>query len=147
MKRKLLSILLTFCLAFSLLPTTALADGEKVAQVGETKYATLAEAIAAAKDGDTVKLLRDCSGDGIQIPADKFSTQGLTIDFDHHTYTLNGTLVGSTGSENQAAQFLKGNKITLKNGIFDVAAEKRGSKDPDPELFRSDTGWNDAGRN
>ena len=28
MKRKLLSVLLTFCLAFSLLPTAALADGE-----------------------------------------------------------------------------------------------------------------------
>lgn len=27
MKRKLLSVLLTFCLAFSLLPTAALADG------------------------------------------------------------------------------------------------------------------------
>ena len=39
MKRKLLSILLTFCLAFSLLPTAALADeGEasgNVAKVGE----------------------------------------------------------------------------------------------------------------
>ena len=46
MKRKLLSILLTLCLAFSLLPTAALADGEgtqtnDVAQIGETKYATL----------------------------------------------------------------------------------------------------------
>lgn len=28
MKRKLLSVLLTFCLAFSLLPTAALAEGE-----------------------------------------------------------------------------------------------------------------------
>lgn len=41
MKRKLLSILLTFCLAFSLLPTAALADGEgtqtnDVAQIGGT---------------------------------------------------------------------------------------------------------------
>ena len=128
MKRKLLSVLLTLCLAFSLLPTAALADEAKVAEVNGTQYETLVAAVDAAQDGDTVKLLRDCSGDGIQIPAGKFSTQGLTIDFDHHTYTLNGTLVGSTGSENQAAQFLKGNKITLKNGIFDVAAEKRGVK-------------------
>ena len=36
MKRKLLSILLTLCLAFSLLPTAALADGENVAKVGDT---------------------------------------------------------------------------------------------------------------
>ena len=44
MKRKLLSILLTLCLAFSLLPTAALADGEgtqtnDVAQIGGTGYA------------------------------------------------------------------------------------------------------------
>ena len=64
MKRKLLSVLLTFCLAFSLLPTAALADGEgtqtnDVAQIGSTKYASLADAIAAAEDGNTVKLLAD----------------------------------------------------------------------------------------
>ena len=60
MKRKLLSILLTLCLAFSLLPTTALADGEKVAQVGEMKYATLAGAIdAVSDDNNTVTLLKD----------------------------------------------------------------------------------------
>ena len=64
MKRKLLSILLTFCLAFSLLPTAALADGEgtqtnDVAQIGETKYATLAEAVEKADSGATVTLLKD----------------------------------------------------------------------------------------
>ena len=49
MKRKLLSVLLTLCLAFSLLPTAALAEGEtaNVAKVGETEYATLAEAVEA----------------------------------------------------------------------------------------------------
>ena len=53
MKRKLLSILLTLCLAFSLLPTAALADGEgaqtnDVAQIGSTGYATLAGAVKNA---------------------------------------------------------------------------------------------------
>lgn len=68
MKRKLLSILLTFCLAFSLLPTAALADGEEtpqaeggeqktyVAQIGEEKYETLQAAINEAKSGDTIVL-------------------------------------------------------------------------------------------
>ena len=41
MKRKLLSVLLTLCLAFSLLPTAALADEGKVAKVGDTEYTTL----------------------------------------------------------------------------------------------------------
>ena len=63
MKRKLLSVLLTLCLAFSLLPTAALAEGGEasgnVAKIGEQGYATLAEAVAAAKDGETVTLLAD----------------------------------------------------------------------------------------
>ncbi len=39
MKRKLLSILLTFCLAFSLLPTAALADGEGTPALAEVSAA------------------------------------------------------------------------------------------------------------
>ena len=87
MKRKLLSILLTLCLAFSLLPTAALAEGEgtqtnDVAQIGETKYATLADAIAAAKRNNTVTLLAD-TRENVTI-----STPYVTLDLNGHT--LNG---------------------------------------------------------
>lgn len=52
MKRKLLSILLCLVMALSLLPTAALAEGEKVARVGDTaEYTTLADAIEAAQGG------------------------------------------------------------------------------------------------
>lgn len=86
MKRKLLSILLTFCLAFSLLPTAALADGEgaqtnDVAQIGSTGYESLAAAIEAAKSGNTVKLLRDTKEN---VTIDK----AMTLDLNGHT--LNG---------------------------------------------------------
>ena len=57
MKRKLLSVLLTLAMALALLSVSAMAEGKEVAQIGETKYATLADAIAAAQDGNTVKLL------------------------------------------------------------------------------------------
>ena len=46
MKRKLLSVLLTFCLAFSLLPTAALADGGEAAQTGDLTYTTANETIS-----------------------------------------------------------------------------------------------------
>lgn len=57
MKRRLLAALLTCVMLFSLLPATALADEGVVAQIGATTYATLDEAVDAAKDGDTIKLL------------------------------------------------------------------------------------------
>ena len=59
MKRKLLSVLLTLAMALALLSVSAMAEGEEVAQIGETKYVTLADAIAAAKNGDTITLLAD----------------------------------------------------------------------------------------
>ena len=88
------------------------------AAIGEAKYDTLANAIAAAKDGETVTLLADCSGDGIQIAVGKFSNNGLTIDFAGHTYTVDGTTVGSPNSTTNGFQLLKGNKIAMKNGTL-----------------------------
>ena len=94
-----------------------------LAQIGEAKYATLAEAIAAAKDGDTVTLLADCNGNGIVIPAGKFNDKGLTVDFNNHSYTVGGVLVGSTGTKSNAFQLNKDNTIIFQNGeIYGDAA-------------------------
>ena len=86
---------------------------------GETvlKYASLEAAIAAAVDGSTVTLLKSTSGNGIKVPEGKYST-GLTVDFGGFTYTVDGTTVGSTGTETQAFQLLKDNKITFQNGTI-----------------------------
>ena len=95
MKRKLLSILLTFCLAFSLLPTAALADGEtaKVAKVGETEYATLAEAVKNAKTGDTIVMTvdTDISETGLSIASDK----DITLDLNGHEVKAANTGAGN----------------------------------------------------
>ena len=84
-----------------------------------TGYVTLAEAIDAANDGDTVKLLGNCSGGGIIVPQGKFATVGLTVDFAGYTYTVDSDpLAGSTGTQNQCFQLKKGNKITFKDGAI-----------------------------
>ena len=93
-----------------------------VAQIGSKAYATLADAVAAAKDGDTITLLSDCSGDGIVVKGDTFPN-GLTIDFAGHSYTVGGKLVGSTGTASNGFQLLKGNTIVMRNGsIFGDAS-------------------------
>ena len=141
MKRKLLSVLLTLCLAFSLLPTAALADGEgtqtnDVAQIGETKYATLQEAVNAAND-NTVKLLENVTED-INIP----TGINVTLDLNGHKITnvsghtitvekggkLNisdsvGTGVVDNTSHGKAAIYNKG-EVTLNGGTFERSAEK-----------------------
>ena len=93
-----------------------------VAQIGSKAYATLAGAVAAARDGDTITLLSDCSGDGIVVKGDTFPN-GLTIDFAGHSYTVGGKLVGSTGTASNGFQLLKGNTIVMRNGsIFGDAS-------------------------
>jgi hypothetical protein len=101
------------------------------AKINDTYYDTLVEAVAAANDGDTITLLRDQpDGNGIIIPADKFTSKGLTIDFNGKCYTVDRNLAGSDGSQNQCFQILgskdsdgvysgNGNtKVTLKNGTI-----------------------------
>ena len=90
MKRKLLSILLTLCLAFSLLPTAALAEeaggcvgGENCshqAAIGDTHYSTLVEAVSAAKNGETITLT-----DNIKVENTLVVTKTLTLDLAGHT--------------------------------------------------------------
>ncbi len=88
-----------------------------VAKIGSNSYATLEAAFAAATDGQTITLLADCAGNGIKVPQGKFTTS-LTVDFAGHTYTVDGETVGSTGTETNGFQLLKGNKLTFKGGTI-----------------------------
>ena len=89
--------------------------GVYVSEVNGVAYATLSEAIAAAKDGDTVKLLRDINTPEISY----MISRSLTID-------LNGMTVTGSGYD---AVFQIDNadaKVVIKNGKV-VAVEQSGS--------------------
>lgn len=88
MKKKISAILLALVMALCLLPAAAFAADGDVAQVGEQTYATVAEAIEAAKDGGTVKLLKNVA-EPITIPA------GYTVTLD-----LNGKTLTNSGAAN-----------------------------------------------
>ncbi len=111
MMKKVTGILLALVLALALLPTTIWAEGN-VAKIGGNEYETLKAAFEAAEDGDTIELLGNTSGDGIVVK----SGRNFTVDFGGFTYTMDGSLVGSTGTETQAFQLLKDSTITFKNG-------------------------------
>lgn len=79
-----------------------------VAKVGSTKYETLAEAIAAAKDGDTVTLL-----DNIILTEQLVIDKNLTIDLGGFTLTSNYSL-GDSGADRYA--IVLNAAVTIKNG-------------------------------
>ncbi|MCD8006713.1 MAG: leucine-rich repeat protein [Oscillospiraceae bacterium] len=100
-----------------------------VAQIGDTKYATLGEAVAAVPVGTdadnlgtatTIKILCDIDdAEGISVP----SYVDLTIDFDGHTYILTGPGAGSTNTQTNGFQLLKDSTIVMKNGTIKIAED------------------------
>ena len=75
-------------------------------QIGTTQYATLEEALAAAKDGDTIVLLRDTTVSSITVGS--LGAIKLTIDLGGHTITSGSTV----------SSFKSGTVLTLKNGTI-----------------------------
>ena len=64
--RKLLAGIISAVMVFGTAAMPVFADeNTNAAKIGETEYATLKEAVAAAQNGETVTLLSDASGDGI----------------------------------------------------------------------------------
>lgn len=85
--KKLIALTLALLLAGLLLPTTALAEeNNNVAKIGDTKYASLRDALGDANDGDTITLLKDCElsngYDSIRV------LKSITLDLNGCTMTL-----------------------------------------------------------
>ena len=95
--KKLLAILLALIMMLTMVP--AFAEGE-VAQIGETKYTTLDEAIEKAADSDTIVLLADCTTAGMNL------SKNLTID---------GGEAKRTITFNDKGIALWGKSLTFKN--------------------------------
>lgn len=136
MKHKLLSILLCLAMALSLLPTAALAEEGKVAQIGETKYATLQAAVNAANNDDTITLLADVIQNTmltinknitLNLNGKKiYNTEDIWSDT-NQTYELINveaevTITGNGSIEAKANDCytinVKNGNLTIENGIF-----------------------------
>ena len=96
--------------------TKATAYVAKIADKGQ--YETLEAAFAAAKDGDTITLLSNCSGNGIVVKKGTFTGKGLIVDFGNYTYSVGGVLVGSATTGTNAFQLNENNNITFQNGTI-----------------------------
>ena len=99
---KLLSVVLTLCVLLAAFSLTALAAEGDVAKIGDVGYATLADAIAAAKDGETVTLTADTTED---VTIDK----NITLDLGTKTLT-------NAGAGKATLTVAKGATATVKNG-------------------------------
>ena len=76
-----------------------------VASIGENRFATLEEAFAAAKNGDTITLLEDCKSDRINL-----EDKSITV-------VLNGKTLTSTAAYGVMFCAKNGNKITIDGTV------------------------------
>ena len=93
----------------------------KVAEVNGVAYATLSEAIAAAKDGDTVKLIANFSTDATKTMATDrlIVNKSITLDLNGYTMTIPGELESSS---NWAAFYINGGTLTVKDSTKSTGA-------------------------
>lgn len=140
MKRKLLSVLLTFCLAFSLLPTAALAEGEGAPAPAEVPAAAgivLPEAAdgvitldngAYVMSGDTTATIKVPNGKNATLDLNGKTLTNKTVE--HTIIVENGATLTITGngivdnvSHGKAAVYNEGT-VTLAGGTFKRSVEK-----------------------
>ena len=119
-KQKILALLLAVALVLAM-SSTALAEGN-VCKIGEKEYASLAEAVAAVPTNGTqttITLLKDTTGNGVVVEKGK----NIIFDLGRNAYTVDGT-VGSSGTETNGFQLLKGSTVTFKNGTINAGKAK-----------------------
>lgn len=119
-KQKILALLLAVALLLAMSSTALAVD--YVCAIGDEKYTSLAEAVAKVPtDGPqmTITLLKDTTGNGVVVEKGK----NIIFDLGGNAYTVDGT-VGSSGTETNGFQLLKGSTVTFKNGTINAGKAK-----------------------
>ena len=84
-------------------------------------YDSLQDAVnAAGTSATTITLFRNANGNGVVVG----ENQKVTFDFDGNAYNVDGTTVGSTGTQTNGFQLLKGAKVTFRNGTLKTVTAK-----------------------
>jgi len=114
--KRLLAFAIAVMMVFAMVPVSV--SAANAVTMNGVGYATLAAAFSAieANGNYNITVNEDHTGGGLKIKSGVAAT--VVVDFGGKTYTINTPLVGSSGTQTQCAQFLKGNTITLKNGTL-----------------------------
>ena len=104
MKKKILAVFLSLCMAMSLLPVTALAAGE------DTPSTQAAPALPGAKD-DVITLTQD-----VELYSQvTISDNNVTIDGNGHTISIANSVNWATDNSSKYMLLITGNNVTIKN--------------------------------
>lgn len=91
-----------------------------VASIGEGEdaiyFKTLNEAVESitSNDATVITLFTDAKGDGVVVAENK----NIVFNLNNHSYTLDGTMVGSPGTRTNGFQLRKNATVIFKNGTI-----------------------------
>ena len=106
--------------------TTTVTEPENAAKIDDTEYPTVADAMAAATPGDTIKLLKDIT-ESVKVEVTKNFGGELTIDLNQYSIDGNSQkCIWRTGSSNCWPPKLIVKNGTLKNAGSGSAIEWKG---------------------
>lgn len=98
------------------------AEGKDVFVIGNTAYDTLQAAVDAVPADNTQTTItfvdgtgdKKLSGNGVKVQAN----QNIVFDYNGNIYDIDGTTVGSAGTETNGFQLLKGATVVMQNGTL-----------------------------
>ena len=105
--KKIMAIALAVCMVFAFTAVTAGAAGTAVAAIGSATYETLAAALNASSEGDTITLLDDVT-ENVTI------SKNITVDGDNHKYEGKITL-SKTGATIKNVNFVNSQIFKAKD--------------------------------
>lgn len=122
--KKLLAMLIVLAMCMGLISVPAMAEGDNVAKIGSTEYATLEAAVGAANAGDTVTLLSDVTYDENHEVA--VWEKGFNLDLGGKTFTTNSGVSKDLSNMGYKATAIcygteDNNNITISNGTINTA--------------------------
>lgn len=98
------------------------AEGKDIFVIGNTAYDTLQSAVDAVPADNTQTTITFVDGDGDKVIAGNGVVvkvgQNIVFDYNGNTYDIAGTTVGSSGTETNGFQLLKGSTVVMQNGTL-----------------------------
>ena len=98
------------------------AEGKDIFVIGNTAYDTLQSAVDAVPADNTQTTIKFVDGDGDKVIAGNGvvvkAGQNIVFDYNGNTYDIAGTTVGSSGTETNGFQLLKGSTVVMQNGTL-----------------------------
>lgn len=113
-----LSWLLALCMLLALVPTALAASYTSRWEYNGTTYDNLQNAVNAVPAGNTepAVIKMTTPGDGCGVVVD--GNRNIVFDFNGGTYEIGNPTVGSTGTETNGFQLLKGSTVKFMNGTL-----------------------------